>query len=163
MVESVRDITNPLCPQSGRSYAPTSRGSDYIGVSEAAGLQSVRSVTDIIGWILQGGVLLSTAVIVLGLFLLVWTGGLSLQRAFLFPGTLGQVEVGLLAWQPQAIIMLGLLLLIATPVIRVATSMIAFALERDRKYVIITFIVLVILLFSLLLSQNNTTTLHLDN
>jgi len=35
---SVRDITNPLRPQSGRSYAPMSRGSDYVGVSEAAGL-----------------------------------------------------------------------------------------------------------------------------
>ncbi len=38
MVEPVRDITNPLRPQSGRSYAPMSRGSDYVGVSEAAGL-----------------------------------------------------------------------------------------------------------------------------
>jgi hypothetical protein len=38
MVEPVRDITNPLRSQSGRSYAPTARGSDYVGVSEAAGL-----------------------------------------------------------------------------------------------------------------------------
>src|SRR5260370_573101 len=45
MVEPVRDITNPLRPQSGRSYAPMSRGSDYVGVSEAAGLESVQSVT----------------------------------------------------------------------------------------------------------------------
>jgi putative transposase len=37
MVEPVRDITDPLRPQSGRSYAPMSRGSDYVGVSEAAG------------------------------------------------------------------------------------------------------------------------------
>ncbi len=38
MAESVRDITNPLRPQVGRSYAPTAQGSDYVGVSEAAGL-----------------------------------------------------------------------------------------------------------------------------
>ncbi len=34
----VRDITNPLRPQSSRIYDPTARGSDYVGVSEAAGL-----------------------------------------------------------------------------------------------------------------------------
>ena len=38
MVGPVRDFTNLLRPQSGRSYAPLSRGSDYVGESEAAGL-----------------------------------------------------------------------------------------------------------------------------
>ena len=122
------------------------------------------TMTDFIGWILQGGVLLSTAVIVLGLFLAVVSpGGFSLQRAFLFPQTLSQIGAGLLAWQPQAVIMLGLLLLIATPVIRVAASMVAFAFERDRKYVIITLIVLTILLLSLIFSQNNTTSAHFND
>ncbi len=36
MVEPVRDITNPLRPQVGRSYAPTAQGSDYVGVSEVS-------------------------------------------------------------------------------------------------------------------------------
>ena len=48
----------------------------------------------------------------------------------------------------RALIQLGLLLLIATPVARVAFSMIAFALERDRTYVVLTAIVLIILLYS---------------
>jgi len=34
----VRDITNPRRPQIGRSYAPTAQGSDYVGMSESAGL-----------------------------------------------------------------------------------------------------------------------------
>jgi putative transposase len=38
MVEPVRDITNPLRPQSSRSHAPPARGSDDVGVSEATGL-----------------------------------------------------------------------------------------------------------------------------
>jgi hypothetical protein len=38
MVEPVRDITSPLRPQSSRGYATIARGSDYVGVSEAAGL-----------------------------------------------------------------------------------------------------------------------------
>jgi putative transposase len=38
MVEPVRDITNPLRPQSSRSHATPARGSDDVGVSEATGL-----------------------------------------------------------------------------------------------------------------------------
>jgi uncharacterized membrane protein len=43
-----------------------------------------------------------------------------------------------------------LLLLIATPIVRVAFSMVGFAIERDRMYVAFTLIVLAILLYSLL-------------
>jgi uncharacterized membrane protein len=50
----------------------------------------------------------------------------------------------------RAVIQLGLLLLILTPIARVAFSMIAFGLERDRTYVWLTSIVLVILLYSLI-------------
>jgi uncharacterized membrane protein len=49
----------------------------------------------------------------------------------------------------RGIIQLGLLLLIATPVARVAFSAIAFLLERDRMYVVVTLIVLATLLYSL--------------
>jgi uncharacterized membrane protein len=49
----------------------------------------------------------------------------------------------------RAIIQLGLLLLIATPVARVAFSLAAFAMERDRTYVALTLVVLVILVYSL--------------
>ncbi len=44
-----------------------------------------------------------------------------------------------------AVIQLGLLLLILTPVARVAFSLAGFALERDGTYVGLTFIVLAIL------------------
>jgi uncharacterized membrane protein len=40
-------------------------------------------------------------------------------------------------------------LLIATPVARVAFSVVAFALQRDRTYVVVTLIVLAVLLYSL--------------
>ena len=48
----------------------------------------------------------------------------------------------------RAIIQFGLLLLIATPIGRVAFSLAGFALERDRTYVAITSIVLAVLLYS---------------
>ncbi len=50
----------------------------------------------------------------------------------------------------QGLIQLGLLLLIATPIARVALSVVGFAIERDRMYVAFTLIVLAILLYSLL-------------
>jgi uncharacterized membrane protein len=47
------------------------------------------------------------------------------------------------------IIQFGLLLLIATPVVRVVFCVIGFARQRDRLYVVISSIVLVVLLYSL--------------
>jgi uncharacterized membrane protein len=50
-----------------------------------------------------------------------------------------------------AIAQLGILILLLTPIIRVAFSIIGFALENDRLYVAITGIVLATLMASLLL------------
>jgi uncharacterized membrane protein len=51
--------------------------------------------------------------------------------------------------EPAALCQLGLLALLATPVARVAASVIGFALERDRLYTAITLAVLTILLISI--------------
>jgi uncharacterized membrane protein len=51
--------------------------------------------------------------------------------------------------RPIAIAQLGLLVLVATPVVRVFASVIGFALEGDRLYAAITLGVLAILLVSL--------------
>lgn len=112
-----------------------------------------------IGWILQGGVLLSAAVVVFGiLLLLLHPGELSPERMLAFPTTLNQVAAGLLVLRPQAVITLGLLLLIATPVIRVAASILVFAFERDHKFVIFTLTVLIILLGSLFFGNKSPIT-----
>ena len=55
-----------------------------------------------------------------------------------------------LALRPAGVIQLGLLLLIATPILRVALSLVAFALQRDRLYVAITLVVLSLLLYGLM-------------
>ena len=49
----------------------------------------------------------------------------------------------------QGLIQLGALLLIATPIARVAFSVYAFARQRDRLYVVVTLAVLGLLLLSL--------------
>jgi uncharacterized membrane protein len=55
-----------------------------------------------------------------------------------------------LTWHGRGIIQLGLVLLIATPVARVAFSIWGFAEEGDHMYTTFTVIVLAILLYSLL-------------
>jgi uncharacterized membrane protein len=108
-----------------------------------------KLAANIIGWVLQGGVILSASIILIGFLMLpLRPGGFSVQRFLSFPQTLGQVWAGLLVLHPQAIITLGLLLLIATPIMRVAVSIVVFALERDRRFVVITVLVLAILLLS---------------
>ena len=52
----------------------------------------------------------------------------------------------------SAIIELGILLLVATPICRVIFAVIAFALERDRLYVAIGLTVLAVLLLGMLRS-----------
>lgn len=112
------------------------------------------SMNAVIGWILQGGVLLSSTVIFMGMVLwLIRAGQHANQQLLAFPHTLGEVVSGLSQFRSQAIIALGLLLLLATPVVRVAASIIAFALEHDRRYVIITTVVLLILMLSFFLGK----------
>jgi uncharacterized membrane protein len=50
-------------------------------------------------------------------------------------------------------LMLGLLVLIATPILRVIGSTLAFLYERDWRYALITFVVLLVVTLSLLLGR----------
>ena len=60
---------------------------------------------------------------------------------------------GVATLDPERIIMLGLLVLIATPVARVGMCIVGFLFERDRLYTVVSTIVLVILLYSLFLHK----------
>lgn len=110
----------------------------------------LRRAELIISGVLHGGVLLSAGLIALGVILYYARyfadGGHA--GAPEIPRTLGAVASGLRALDPVSVIATGLLVLLATPVARVAVSIVAFALERDRAYVIITSLVLLILLIS---------------
>lgn len=65
------------------------------------------------------------------------------------PSDFGSMWDGLAAARPVALTQLGLVVLLATPVLRVAASIVAFAVERDYRYVVITTAVLAILLASI--------------
>ena len=55
-----------------------------------------------------------------------------------------------LAFRAPALIQIGLLVLIATPIARVALSVAMFLYEKDWTYVAVTLVVLAMLLYSLL-------------
>jgi uncharacterized membrane protein len=61
--------------------------------------------------------------------------------------------VGLRRLEPTALLMAATFVLILTPIMRVAVSVYAFAMERDRKFVAITSTVLVIILFTVVLAR----------
>jgi uncharacterized protein len=110
----------------------------------------VRQAELLISNVLRGGVLLSAAVILVGVILYYVRPTAVATGALGYPHQLGDVIPAVLAGNAQAIITLGLLILLATPVLRVAVSIGAFALERDWLYVGITTLVLALLLASIL-------------
>ncbi|MDX2130693.1 MAG: DUF1634 domain-containing protein [Planctomycetota bacterium] len=66
------------------------------------------------------------------------------------PSTLRDLFAGLSRLDPRAIMQLGVVLLVLTPVARVITALVSFALRRDRLYVVVSLIVLGALLAGLL-------------
>jgi uncharacterized membrane protein len=115
-----------------------------------------QRVEGMLGVLLQTGVILSGIVVLVGGVLYLMRYGKVAARYDTFDAQRGSLRSILstgkdaLHGDGRAIIEWGLLLLIATPVARVFFSIIAFALEKDRLYVLLTLIVLVILLYSLL-------------
>lgn len=60
-----------------------------------------------------------------------------------------KILLGAVELRARAVIQLGVLLLIATPILRVALALVAFAMERDRQYVMIAALVLTLLFIGL--------------
>jgi uncharacterized membrane protein len=65
----------------------------------------------------------------------------------------GQIAKGARHFDSRAIIEFGILLLIATPVMRVVFGVVGFAFLRDRLYTLVSAVVLAVLLFSFLYRQ----------
>ncbi len=122
--------------------------------------QAGKAMTDehmesIIGMVLRVGVTASALFVLFG-------GGVYLIRHGLAPADYhtfhgepadyskpSGILHSVLTFHGRGIIQLGLILLIATPVVRVAFSIWAFLAERDRLYAAFTLFVLAILVYSL--------------
>jgi len=106
----------------------------------------------IISNFLRVGVLLSAIIVFVGLTMYLVTG-ISGYSGSYFPATLSEIFRGFIALKPYAIIMVGLIILILTPVFRVGVSILVFIREKDFLYVKITTLVFIILLISLILGK----------
>jgi uncharacterized membrane protein len=116
---------------------------------------SDRRLESIIGNLLRAGVVIAATITSIGgvIYLAHPVGSLAHYRVFQGePADLRHVK-GVLSdassGDGPGIMQLGLLLLIATPVARVAFSLAAFAVQRDRLYVVVTLVVLGVLTFSM--------------
>lgn len=108
-----------------------------------------------VGSVLRWGVLVAAAVALVGTVLYIHRYGARMEDYRVFHGVPAGLDnvpgviAGAFTGRSRWIIQLGLLLLIATPIARVTLSLIAFLLQRDRMYVVITAIVLGVLVYSL--------------
>jgi uncharacterized membrane protein len=110
---------------------------------------------NILGNLLRTGVILSAAVVLIGMILHAIKADSGPPDFHVFNGepaslrSVHSIFQGMLALKPGGVIQFGLLLLLATPVARVAFSIFAFACQKDKVYVLVTLIVLSILVYSM--------------
>jgi uncharacterized membrane protein len=115
-----------------------------------------KRMEGMIGQLLRAGVLLSAAVVTAGGTLYLFGNHASRVsfRSFVPGGPATRTVSGMahaaVHLNSEALMQAGLVLLILTPVARVALAVVGFALERDRLYTAVSLIVLLILAFSLL-------------
>jgi uncharacterized membrane protein YfcA/uncharacterized membrane protein len=108
--------------------------------------------------VIQICLLISACILSGGLLLVLVKGQMSSEQLLNFPHSPAQLGSSLFSFQPQAIIALGLLLLIITPLLRVLIELVNFVHKHDKKYLVISSLVLAILLLSLLLGGEHSTT-----
>lgn len=110
----------------------------------------------IIGWILRAGVFISMVVVFIGGVVYIYRHGQSIADYHTFKGVpdfvhnISGILHGIITFRGRAIIQAGIILLIATPVVRVIFSAIGFVLEKDYLYTGITLIVLLVIVISML-------------
>jgi uncharacterized membrane protein len=116
---------------------------------------SDQRVEEIIGNLLRAGVIISASVVLLGGIIYLVRHGEETPEYRVFVGApadlrgVSGIVADALTFSGRGIIQLGLLLLVATPVARVIFSVVAFELQGDWTYVVITLIVLAVLGLSL--------------
>ena len=99
--------------------------------------------------VLTAGIVVTVALLLAGLVLSIVEGqGLPVRIVPLadLPPLLADLD-------PAAYLSLGIVVLIATPFVRVGGTIVAFARERDRRYVLVTAVVLVVMCASVLLGK----------
>ena len=120
--------------------------------------QAIGRVEVVLSYLLRAGVIVRMSLILGGVVLLFVHHHDDLTEARTlpalitpgakFPHTVDQVVVGFDSFSGRAMATMGLLVLIVTPVLRVAVSVVAFGIKRDWVYTALTLLVLLLLLLS---------------
>ncbi|TRZ98255.1 MAG: DUF1634 domain-containing protein [Deltaproteobacteria bacterium] len=119
-------------------------------------------VQGVIGTLLRWGVIFAALMVLAGGAMYLGSCGSTIPDYRVFRGEPPELRAvtGIVreaaSLNPLGLIQFGLLLLIATPLARVAFSVVAFALQRDRTYVVVTLFVLAVVLFGLSREGSNT-------
>ena len=109
-----------------------------------------------VSFVLRAGVLTAAAVGIFGwvIYLAAHGHDLTSYKTFTVQSAqyrlIGPILKGAIAFDIRSIMLVGVLLLILTPILRVTVSLLGFIKERDRTYVFITLIVLITLLGSMI-------------
>lgn len=151
----------PSVPPDSSTAAASHGGNPHTPGRPTANIDKVRQVEILISTLLRVGVIVSLAVVVCGTILsfthhhdYAWSPDELTKLTRIgtsFPHDIQAIIRGTMELRGSAIVMVGLLLLIATPVARVAVSIFAFVYEGDRIFVLITSLVLALLILSFVL------------
>jgi uncharacterized membrane protein len=131
--------------------------------------------TSVLSLVLRGGVIISACIIAFGMILFLLTGQsgyaslnsgasgnevnqyLSFHQTgngqLYFPTNPVEIWQGVTSLKPFALIMLGLVLLIATPILNVTVAAIEFIQQRNRAFSLISLFVLAVLVLSFFLGK----------
>ncbi|MFA5972362.1 MAG: DUF1634 domain-containing protein [Lentimicrobiaceae bacterium] len=113
-----------------------------------------KGIETILGNLLRIGVIIAGSVVIIGAVLFLVRHGSEIPSYHIFKPDIFNFSDfrdlfnGIITFRSVSIMELGILLLIATPVLRVLFSVFAFAYEKDYMYVVFTVIVLLVLILS---------------
>ncbi|KLT63842.1 DUF1634 domain-containing protein [Pedobacter sp. BMA] len=114
-------------------------------------------IEQLVGRLLRVGVITASCIVFIGgLIYLIKMGADPMPSYAQFKGesagftTFEGIFSGLLSGHAKGIVQFGVLVLIATPIMRIILSLIGFTLEKDKLYIVITLIVLCVMLVSTL-------------
>ena len=109
---------------------------------------------NVIGYLLRYGVITASLVVLAGGIVYLYRHGHQLPEYGQFHGEPDKYRKPAPMWQAimrgegRPLIMLGLLILIATPIARIAFSIFGYLLEKDYLYTVLTVIVLLVILWN---------------
>ncbi len=116
---------------------------------------AIRRMEKLIGFVLLAGVLTSAAIVLFGGALYMWRHGSTPVHYRIFRGEPSDLRNLSGIWKDftegsgRGAIQFGLMLLVGIQVIRVALTGVLFLLNRDKVFVVITFLVLAMLSYAL--------------